>query len=211
MDTFSLFSFFLNLKEWWNVLSLEYQIFYFIGLLSTFILFVQTLLLLVMGDGDASGDVDLDVPADAGVVSEVKILSAKAIIAFFVGFGWSGVLMLKSGFTLGPAITVATVVGGSFMSVVIFMMRALYGLRSSGNIHLKNAIGAIGSVYVSIPSNRTGAGQVEITIQSRLRFVEALTDAEESIPSHSRVRVVDAIDPVTLLVEPLQEKPKEEK
>jgi len=203
-------SFFLNLIKnlfgiWWDALSLDLQIFYIIGILSTFIIICQSFL-MVIGFGDDFGgadDIDLDGTGD------VQVLSLKTLSAFFAGFGWTGVICLKNGYSLGIAVLVACAIGAMFMAIVLYLMKALYGLRSSGNIKYQNAIGSVGTVYMAVPPNQSGPGQVEINIQGRVRFVEAYTDANEKLTSNTRVKVTGLIDPVTLLVEPLHIKKPE--
>lgn len=204
-------SFFLNLIKnllgvWWDALSLDLQIFYIIGILSTFIIIFQSFLMVVGFGDDLSGVDDVDL----GSAGEVQVLSLKTISAFFAGFGWTGVICLKNGYSLGIAMLAACVIGAVFMAVILYLMKALYGLRSSGNIDYHNAIGSVGTVYMAVPPKQSGPGQVEINIQGRVRFVEAFTDANEKLTSNTRVKVTGLIDPVTLLVEPLHKKTMEE-
>lgn len=204
-------SFFLNLIKnlfgvWWDALSLDLQIFYIIGILSTFIIIFQSFLMVIGVGDDFGGDGDIDIDA----TGDVQVLSLKTLSAFFAGFGWTGVICLKNGYSLAIAMLAACVIGAAFMAVIMYLMKALYGLRSSGNIDYRNAIGSVGTVYMAVPPNQSGPGQVEINIQGRVRFVEAFTDANEKLTSNMRVKVTGLIDPVTLLVEPLHKKSVEE-
>jgi hypothetical protein len=195
---------------WWDLLSFDLQIFYVIGIVSTFIIICQSLL-LVIGFGDVGGDgLDMDGGGlDGG--GDVQVLSIKTLSAFFAGFGWTGVICLKNDYSLGIAMLISTVIGGLFMVVVLFLMKAMYGLRTSGNINYQNAIGSVGTVYMAVPPNQSGPGQIEITIQGRVRFVEAFTDSNEKLTTNTRVKVTGLISPMTLLVEPLHISKPEEK
>lgn len=190
---------------WWEALSFDLQVFYFIGILSTFIIICQSFL-LVIGFDDMGGD-ELDL--DGG--SDVQVISLKTLSAFFAGFGWTGVICLKNDYSLGIAMVVAVMVGGLFMAVVLFLMRVLYGLRTSGNIDYQNAVGSVGTVYMAVPPNQSGPGQVELRVQGRVRFVEAFTESDKKLATNTRVKVTGMIDPVTLLVEPLHISKPEEK
>ena len=87
---------------------------------------------------------------------------------------------------------------------VFFLMRFLYGLRASGTLDYRNAIGQVGVVYLPIPGGMAGPGQVEVTVQGRLRVVQAFTREAGRIPNRARIRVVDVMDQNTLVVEPLE-------
>ena len=200
------------MTEWWDVLDIQLKVFYIIGITSTLVLLVQVVLMAVgIGDGDAGAGDAVDVGGDASMENpgDLHVLSIRTVVAFFAGFGWTGVICLKEGYSLGTALGISVLVGGVFMMTVFYLMRFLYSLRDSGNIHYRNAVGKVGSVYVPIPPNQTGAGQVEVMIQGRVRFVQAFTRSDRKLPSNSRVKVVEILDPRTLLVEPLEVPPTE--
>ncbi len=181
--------------EWWVSLALAFKFFYGIAILTSVILALQ-LLAMLFGLGD--GDIDFDADADGG-----GILSVRTVTAFLAGFGWTGAIALESGKTVPVATGLAVVVGGALMFTVAALMRGLYGLRQTGTLDYKNAIGEIGSVYLHVPPAMKGPGQVEVTVQGRLRVVQAFTKASQEIPNGARVRVVDTMDQNTLVVEPL--------
>jgi len=66
----------------------------------------------------------------------------------------------------------------------------------------RDAVGAVGSVYLTIGANRTRVGKVEVAVSGRITIVDALTDVERDLRSGTRVLVVDRIDGGTVLVEP---------
>ena len=158
-------------------------------------------LLLVFLGFDSDSDVDMD--ADADATDGGHILSVRTITAFFAGFGWSGVACLDAGFSLLTTLLISVVVGSVFMFGVFALMRFLYGLRYSGTLDYRNAIGQVGSVYLPIPGEMSGPGKVEVLVQGRLRVVDAFNNSADSIPNRSRVKVIDVMDQNTLVVEPL--------
>ena len=58
-------------------------------------------------------------------------------------------------------------------------MSYLHSLREEGTLNYKNCIGETGTVYLPIPPNRKGMGQIEVMVQGRLRIVKVVTDEEE--------------------------------
>lgn len=188
------------IEAWWDSLTLALQVYYGVAIVATFVLFLQ-LLLAVFGF-----DLDADVDFDAGVEGHdggTGILSVRSVTAFMVGFGWGGVIAIRQGLSVLSATAVALAAGGALMAAVVVLMRAVYGLRYSGSVDYKNAIGVVGNVYVPIPGAMAGPGQVEVLVQGRLAVVQAFTRAPEKLPNHTRVRVVDTLDQQTLIVEPV--------
>ncbi|OGH60672.1 MAG: hypothetical protein A3G34_11140 [Candidatus Lindowbacteria bacterium RIFCSPLOWO2_12_FULL_62_27] len=183
-------------------MSTELQIFYAIGILSTLILVAQLILMLFGLDHDATvGDVDMEGPTDHP--GGLHILSVRTVVAFFVGFGWTGVIAIENKLPLYGTVILAALVGSVFLFFVFSVMRSLHRLRDSGTLNYRNAVGKVGSVYLPIPANRAGPGQIEILVQGRLTVVQAFTNAGQRIENQAKVRVVDLVDPQTLLVEPL--------
>jgi membrane protein implicated in regulation of membrane protease activity len=193
------------MTDWWNSLLIEKQIFYAIGLFSLAVLLLQILLTLVgVGhhDADFSGHGDHDHDTGMG------LLTVRTVTAFFVGFGWAGVIMLNKGYSMIAAIAAGAGTGLVFLLATAFLVRNLLRLQSSGgNIDYNNAIGVVGTVYVTIPGAEAGGGQVELNIQGRLMTVAAYTKAASALRPNSKVKVVGLIGGSTLLVEPLTNSP----
>lgn len=189
-------------EAWWNSLGTALQVYYGIAIVTSFLLLLQLLLTLFGLDADADADFDIADAADAHD-SGISVFSVRSVTAFFTGFGWGGVVALREGLGVISATAVAVVAGGVLMTAVVALMRFLYGMRYSGTLNYRNAVGAVGNVYLPIPPAMDGPGQVEVMVQGRLMVVQAFTRAGERIPNHARVRVVDTLDQQTLLVEPL--------
>jgi hypothetical protein len=189
--------------DWWNSLLIEKQIFYAIGLFSLAVLLLQILLTLVgVGhhDADFSGHGDHD--------TGIGLLTVRTVTAFFVGFGWTGAIMLNRGYSMTMAIAAGTATGVAFLLATAFLIRNLLRLQSGGgNVDYNNSIGSVGTVYTTIPAAEAGGGQLELTIQGRLMMAEAYTKAARNLPPNSKAKVVALIGQTTLLVEPLTNSP----
>jgi uncharacterized membrane protein YfcA len=192
-----------QMTDWWNSLLIEKQIFYAIGLFSLAVLLLQIVLTLIgVGhhDADFSGHGDHD--------SGMGLLTVRTVTAFFVGFGWTGVLMLNRGYSTPAAIAAGTGTGALFLFTTWFLIHNLLRLQSTGgNVDYNNALGTVGTVYVTIPAAEAGGGQIELTIQGRLMMAEAYTKAARNLLPNSKARVVGLIGQSTLLVEPLTNSP----
>lgn len=192
------------MTEWWNSLLIERQIFYAIGLFSLAVLLIQILLTLVgldhHGDADFSGHGDHD--------SGMGLLTVRTVTAFFVGFGWTGAIMLNHGYSIVAAIAAGTATGAVFLLTTWFLITNLLRLQSSGgNVDYNNAVGSVGTVYTTIPAAEAGGGQIELMLQGRLMMAEAYTKATWNLKPNSKAKVIALIGRSTLLVEPLVNSP----
>ncbi len=208
--------------EWWNNLGIILQIFYCIAVPSTLVLLIQTIMMFlgIGDDGDGVGDVDVDNIGDTlndtpdgvfgeDIVSEaadafgldgLRIFTMRGIIAFFVVFGWVGVVMQEAGIHLAITLSVAAVSGFAMMVALAFLFRAVMKLRSDGNTDNRNAIGTSGKVYLTIPPERSGEGKVQVMLQGSLVERNAVTDETEAIPTGAEIVVVGISGQVDLVV-----------
>lgn len=184
--------------DWWGDLAGDLQVFYVIAIVASVFLFFQ-LILLAFGFG-----FDTDVDLDGGDGDfDVGFVSLRSLTAFFATFGWTGVVMIEAEQGTTVSVLVALAAGLAMFFVVGFMWQAFARLQASGSVDYANAVGGTGSVYLPIGANRTRPGKVEVMIQGRVMVIDAYTAHDEDIPSKTRVRVVEVIDPSTVLVERL--------
>ena len=188
------------MNTWWDSLNFDLQLFYGIGIIALVALLIQVLLMVFTGmdaDMDFSG-------ADVGDHdSGLGIFSIRGVTAFFVGFGWGGVICIKNGLGLIPSLAIALAVGGGLMLGIFVMMRSFMRLQDSGTLDYANAVGQVATVYVTIPPNNANGGQVETMIQGRLVTAEALQAGDEPLAPGTKVKVVDRVGATTLVVEKL--------
>lgn len=205
--------------DWWNSLSLVSQIFACVAIPATLILLIQTLLLFLGIGDDADGidDIPDDVPeADIGdgtfgeeLPSEahdgiglegLRIFTVRGIVAFFVVFGWVGMVMDGAGISLAITIPVAVACGFAIMLALAFIFKAILKLRNDGNTDNRNAIGTSGKVYLTIPPSRSGAGKINIMLQGAYVERDAVTDDEAPIPTGCEVVVIGLSGETELVV-----------
>ena len=154
-------------------------------------------------DVDADADVDVDVDADSDgsdSTDAFKLLSIQSIAAFLMGFGWGGVSgIIGLDWGLGLSLLLGVGFGVALMWLLGLLMKAVYGLQSSGNIRIDDAIGLQGTVYAQIPAKGDGKGQVRLVIENRARMYNAASEGE-SISTNTAVRVTHVNDDNTLTV-----------
>lgn len=177
------------------------QFFWTVALFASLMQVFMLLGVMIAGAPDLDHGADMtDSPSDA--IHGVKLLSMRVMIAFAVGFGWGGVLALREGWPLWLATVAAFATGGVFMILVYWAMRVLFSMRDDGTLNYQNAVGLSGKVYVTIPPRRTGVGQVELMLQSRLITAQAISDADAPLSQNAFVRIKAIEGQTTLVVEP---------
>ena len=202
------------LVEWWNSLDLALQIFYCIAIPATLVLLIQTFLMFIgIGDGDADfdapdvdfnsdgipDDIDMDIDDVTGFES-LHIFTIRGIIAFFVIFGWVGVVMESANINLIITLVVAMICGFAMMVLIAYLFKMVMRLKSDGNTDNRNALGSAGKVYLTIPPARSGEGKINIMLQGAYVERNAVTDEDESIPTGCEIIVVGTSGQTSLVV-----------
>ena len=179
--------------NWWGSLEGAYRVFYALGIVSALALLIQVVL-TVFGIDDLIDAVDGE---------GTSLLSLRTVSGFLAGFGWTGVVMMRAGYGTLAASLGGTVVGLLFAGILFLIMRVMIGMRHSGTIDYRNAVGVAGKVYAPIGAGLSKPGQVEVLVQGRLRTVAAMTRHDRDLPTLAHIRVVETLDQNTLLVAPL--------
>ncbi|QUV96168.1 NfeD family protein [Chloracidobacterium aggregatum] len=115
----------------------------------------------------------------------------KAILVGLMVTGWSGVICFQLT-RLSPLMVLVTALSAGVMTFTsaVWLLRRVRHLESDGTLQPANAIGRFGTVYLTIPAQGSGTGQIQIEIQGRLATLEAITDGP-AIPTGTRVFVID--------------------
>lgn len=168
--------------------------------ISTALAMVLTIASLFSGV-DADGDGDLaSVDSDTGD-GDVGIFSLRAIIGFFLGFGWGGFIAAASGGSALVSTLCALGLGVLMFFIVAFLIRAIYSLKSEHVFDAVTLIGKTGTVYVTIPAKGEPGGQVQISA-GQLVTMAAVQEGETPLPAQTPV-IVTAATPQQLTVKAL--------
>ena len=174
------------MTAWWNSISTLEQVVFIISVISTFFLVLQIILLLFGFSHD--GDIDFS-DIDGGI----SMFTIKGLTAFFAIGGWSGMVAAGAGASDFLIITIALLAGCLAFLLIYYILKQVYKLQSSGNMDLKNAIGKISVVYVSIPENMKGKGKVTLNLQERYTEIDAMTKEDKKIMTDELVEITELI------------------
>jgi membrane protein implicated in regulation of membrane protease activity len=160
-------------------------------------------------DVDIPHDVDMphdvDAPHDIGVQADAHdalhhgdstaaftYLSIQGIAAFVMGFGWGGLIGLRTlDWGMLRSIGLGVIFGAFLMWLLGILLRAVYSLQESGNIRIADTVGCEGVVYTNIPGAGEGRGSVRVIIGDRARLYNAVTEGE-GLATKTRIRVTRA-------------------
>jgi len=193
---------YLSLSTWFGDLNTVEQIFWGISIIFSVLFVIQFVFSLIGFDFDT--DVDADVSGgDYSLDTDFTVFSVRSIIAFFTFFGWTGVLVLRSGAGAGAAVGFGLLAGTVAMLIVAYMFYLFMKLTKDGNVDLSEALYNTGEVYLTIPSDKSGQGKIHIQIQGILKEMDAISDGK-ALATGVPVRVVDILNNNILVVEPVE-------
>ncbi|WP_025667880.1 hypothetical protein [Aquimarina megaterium] len=190
------------MNEFFEGMSTFEQAYWIIAILGS-IIFLIIFALTFIGASDVDMEADIsDVDADDGGVG-FQFFTFKNVIAFFTIFGWTGILCIDNELSTIVTIFISSFAGLLMMILTSLLFFWMHKMAESGTLKIKNAIGAIGEVYLPIGANRSSIGKIQIKVQGSLRELEAVTDSEEILSTSTIVKVVEIIGSELLLVEKL--------
>lgn len=175
------------------------------------IMILQLLMTMLGMDGEAEDIADIgddlemgDEYIDTHNVSTqfFGMISFRSVIAALAFFGIGG--LIGESMELPSIMSMSLGLGAGFIAMLVvgWIMKTMHQLKSDGTVNIQNAIGTIGTVYLTVPGQKAGAGKVTLSIQNRTMEYQAVTKHEEAIPTGARVEVCEIVDVNTIEVKP---------
>jgi hypothetical protein len=131
------------------------------------------------------------------------VLTLRTIVAALAFFGLTGMALVETDVSETLRFLAALGAGLVALFIVSFIMRSLGKMNVDGTVRIENALGARGTVYLSIPSAKSGAGKVHVTVQGRRVEYRAMT-AFGQLPTGSKIVVVAVLNADTVEVNPVE-------
>ena len=174
------------MQTWWDAFTAIEKIFWLIAIPFSVIFIIQ-MVLSFTGIGGGATDPGADIPdiqtdistsghdishsnEDAG--PGFSFFTIRNFIAFFTVFSWSGLGFINAGLGLGLTMVLSVILGGLAMLVISSLFYFTSKMAGSGNISIKNAIGATGKVYLPIKAAKGNIGKVQVTFQGSIREMQ---------------------------------------
>jgi hypothetical protein len=169
------------------------------------------------GDHDAGGDHgpsfdvghDVDHHGDAHHAGHdghstwfFKALTYRALVAALTFFGLGGLAGASRNLEEPMPVLFAVAAGLCAMFLVAWVMQLLHKLQAEGTIRIDRAVGAGGTVYLTVPARKSGTGKVLINVQNRTMEYQAVTAQTQELPTGAKVVVVGVVAPGTVEVGP---------
>ncbi|MBQ1266460.1 MAG: hypothetical protein IIY06_06810 [Proteobacteria bacterium] len=200
------------MNEWFATLSGFEQGSFIIAVFGS-VFFVAKLALQTLGiggdvDGDAdgsdAGDVDVseNVPA---VIEGLHLFSVHGVALGLAIGGWSAMFFyasFASGFigSLG-----GLVLGFVAMYIHAKFMKSVLKLQEIPTVNLKDAVGQVADVYLTIPKYGEGCGKINLVLNEALKDYDAMSRDDMPIPTGTKVRVMEVNEDGVMIVQRVTE------
>lgn len=162
------------------------KIYLAIALFSTTLFIFKTIFFVLLG-GDAEVNADFDSITEAD--TSFSFFSVQTLLAFFMGFGWMGLVVLQQ--LKISAIYVAIfscIVGLLFMFITAYLMFLTKKLNKTVRVNYADCVGQEGKAYTTFEPNSNG--KIEITLNQKLVIIDAISVSNEKINAFEIIKVI---------------------
>jgi len=186
--------------EFINELDPTLKMFWYLALPASLIFIVQLIMTFVGADASDGMDADFDGDLDGG--GPFQLISFRNLINFLLGFAWGGISFSNIIQNRSVLIFVAFVIGVAFFLMFVLIMQQLLKFQEDNTTKIEDALNHSGSVYLTIPAEKSGYGKIQVSIKGSQKEYQAVTKGE-SIPSGHAIRIIEVMDDSVCLVEKL--------
>ena len=185
--------------EWFSNLEFFPKLYWSIALTSSLVFIIVMLMALTGSNTEGIENIDTEIDGDTGI--GFQFLTFKNLVGFFTIFGWTGIACIDAGLSNSITITTSIFCGLLMMTIMTTLFYFMSKLTDSGTLNFKNAIDAVGEVYLTIGADRSKIGKVSVRVQNTLRELDALTDALTDLQTGTIIKVVDVTENGILIVD----------
>jgi hypothetical protein len=128
-----------------------------------------------------------------------SILTFRTLSAACAFFGLAGLACRRLEVDTLPGLAVAAAAGSLALVAVGWVMQLMSRLNVDGTIRIERAVGARGTVYLSVPGARSGVGKVHVNVLNRTIEYNAVT-SREHLATGAKIVVVGIVSADTVEV-----------
>jgi hypothetical protein len=161
---------------------------WYIALPTSLIFAIQTVLTFAGVDAHDGLNADLDAH-HGGTDSEFQLFSFRNLVNFLLGFSWTGISfysLIPNSFLL---IGLSLLVGVGFIAGFFYIIHQIQKLEENNSFNIMNSLNSTGSVYLTIPGMKTGAGKVQVSVKGAFHELDAITE-NDKIETNALVRII---------------------
>jgi hypothetical protein len=137
-----------------------------------------------------------------------KMITFRSMVAAIAFFGLAGMIATKAEMDPWTTMGIAMLSGAAALYFVGWVFQSMHRLAEEGTVHIEQAVGLPGAVYIPIPASKSGTGKIQLKLQNRIVELRAVTKEKEKLPTGASVIVVDVVNANTVEVELAREPAK---
>lgn len=173
--------------------------FWYIALPVSLFFTLQTIMTF-LGFGGENIETELETEGHDNTDTPFELFTLRNLINFLLGFSWSGISFYHTIENKTILIALAVFVGAAFVALFFFIIKQMMRLNENNSFSLDKTINQTGTVYLSIPENKSGKGKIQISINGSFHELDALTESER-IETGTLVKVTKVENNAILIVE----------
>src|SRR5687768_148860 len=161
---------------------------WFIAIPATLIFAVQSVMTFIGVETHDGLSADFDGDLQGGE-APFQLFTFRNLINFLLGFSWTGISFYGTIDSKGIVIALSFIVGAAFVAAFFVIMNQIQKLAEDNSFKLDSAINQVGSVYLTIPEEKSGKGKVQVSVKGAFHELDAITE-NDKIESSAMVRIV---------------------
>lgn len=128
------------------------------------------------------------------------IFNFQGMVAGLAVLGLAGLAASAARLPSSASLAIACAAALLMMALVAAVLRFMVSMDQDGTVQLDQAVGQIGTVYLTIPPAVQGHGKVTLTLQQRLMEFAAVTQQDTPLPTGRKVIVIAVRKPAVMEV-----------
>jgi len=157
---------------------------FYIAAVSSALFFIKLCIFSIFGGGT---EIEADFSSMTDADTSFGFLSVQSVLAFLMGFGWSGLAVMKYTESVVVVFITAILTGAVFMAVSAYLMSLTKKLNKIVKVDLNELQGSVAKAYTSFAPQ--GFGQIEVVLNGKLSVIDAKNLSDAEIKSFSSVKV----------------------